>query len=29
MLDALGLDNRDDEGFRTFADGSKMTLIAY
>ena len=29
MLDAIGLDNRDDEGYRTFADGTKMTLIAY
>ena len=29
MLDAIGLDQRDAEGFRTFADGTKMTLIAY
>ena len=29
MLDAIGLDQRDSEGFRTYPDGSKLTFVLY
>ena len=29
MLDSVGLTKRDDEGFRTFPDGSNLTLVLY
>ena len=27
MLDAIGLDKRDSEGFRTYSDGDKLTMV--